>query len=224
VIAGSLLLIVVAIGLLALGLLRGSNPYLIGSIAASLLAAIVLIAGSRRASRAPAAENDAGDDTDREGAPGASRVAHRRARRESVTQVMAAVREEPVDDRPGLGERLASSMGEPSIPVQSAAADMDRGRVASQHALDEDDEYDDEDPPDEPVAQQVSASEAARVARMTMDVLVIDGRPRYHLAGCVHLLGRESEPLPVGEAIELGFTPCGLCEPDSALLAEARRV
>ena len=68
-IAGSLLLIVVAIGLLALGLLRGSNPYLIGSIAASLLAAIVLIAGSRRASRAPAAENDAGDDTDREGAP-----------------------------------------------------------------------------------------------------------------------------------------------------------
>ena len=26
------------------------------------------------------------------------------------------------------------------------------------------------------------------------------------------------------EAIELGFTPCSLCEPDSALLAEARRV
>ena len=37
-IVGSLLLIVVAVGLLALGLLRGSNPYLVGSIAASLLA------------------------------------------------------------------------------------------------------------------------------------------------------------------------------------------
>jgi hypothetical protein len=30
--------------------------------------------------------------------------------------------------------------------------------------------------------------------------------------------------LPVHEAIELGFTPCGLCEPDSALLTEVRRV
>jgi hypothetical protein len=59
---------------------------------------------------------------------------------------------------------------------------------------------------------------------MSVDVLVIDGRPRYHLAGCVHLLGRDSEPLPVGEAVELGFTPCSLCEPDSALLADARRV
>ncbi len=59
---------------------------------------------------------------------------------------------------------------------------------------------------------------------MSAEVLVIDGRPRYHQAGCVHLLGRESEPLPVSEAVELGFTPCSLCEPDSALLAEARRV
>ena len=83
---------------------------------------------------------------------------------------------------------------------------------------------DDEDPPDEPAAQYVSAADAARVARMSAEVLVIDGRPRYHLPGCVHLLGRESEPLPVSEAVELGFTPCSLCEPDSALLADARRV
>jgi hypothetical protein len=82
----------------------------------------------------------------------------------------------------------------------------------------------DDDPPDEPSAQIVSAANAARVAMLTSDVLVVDGRPRYHVTGCVHLLGREGEPLPVGEAVELGFTPCGLCEPDSALLAEARRV
>jgi hypothetical protein len=85
-------------------------------------------------------------------------------------------------------------------------------------------DFDDEDPPDEPSAQVVSASQAARVAMLTADVLVVDGRPRYHISGCVHLLGRESEPLPVGEAVELGFTPCGLCEPDSKLLADARRV
>jgi len=81
---------------------------------------------------------------------------------------------------------------------------------------------DEEDPPDEPARQQVSPADAARVARMSTSVMVIDGRPRYHLAGCVHLLGRDGEPLPVNEAVELGFTPCSLCEPDTALLADLR--
>jgi hypothetical protein len=80
---------------------------------------------------------------------------------------------------------------------------------------------DDEDPPDEPAPQPVTPAEAARVARMSAQVLVIDGRPRYHLAGCVHLLGRDSEALPVSEAVKIGFTPCGLCEPDTVLLADA---
>jgi hypothetical protein len=74
----------------------------------------------------------------------------------------------------------------------------------------------------DPAAQAVAPAEAAKVARLLSDVLVIDGRPRYHLPGCDHLRGRESEPLPVSEAIELGFTPCARCEPNSALLANAR--
>ena len=74
----------------------------------------------------------------------------------------------------------------------------------------------DDDPyPDEPAAQHVAPADAARVARMADDVLVVDGRPRYHLAGCLHLRDRETEPLPVGEAVELGFTPCAACEPDT---------
>lgn len=79
-------------------------------------------------------------------------------------------------------------------------------------------------PPDEPDAQRVAPATAARVARLTTDVMVIDGRPRYHLSTCPHLVGRESEPLPVAEAVELGFTPCGRCEPDDRLLADAGRV
>ena len=85
-------------------------------------------------------------------------------------------------------------------------------------------EPDEDDPADEPLPQSVRPADAVQVARMDAEVLVVDGRPRYHLPGCVHLLGRDSEPLAVNEAIELGFTPCGLCEPDSALLARARRV
>lgn len=88
----------------------------------------------------------------------------------------------------------------------------------------EDDDDDDDEPLNEPPAQEISASDAARVATMHTEVVVVDGRPRYHKRGCVHLLGRSSEPIPVSEAVELGFTPCSLCEPDSALLADLRRV
>src|SRR5690606_370800 len=41
----------------------------------------------------------------------------------------------------------------------------------------------DADPPDEPAPQPVSADDVARVARLATEVLVVDGRPRYHLAG-----------------------------------------
>jgi hypothetical protein len=241
VIPGSLLLILIAVALLALGLVQGTNSYLVGSIAASLLAAIALIAGSRRAGARrggePTADHDEVDDRE---PVGATRGARRRTPGESSTETLRTARDGASDrhrdsgygslhehesglhdDAEPAGRRMQTIV-EPAIPAQGTAPDLDRGRGASQHAVD--DEYDEDDPADEPVAQQVSAADSARVAQLSTDVLVIDGRPRYHLAGCVHLLGRDSEPLPVAEAIELGFTPCGLCEPDSALLAEARRV
>ena len=82
-------------------------------------------------------------------------------------------------------------------------------------------DYDDEDPADEPPIQRVSPADARRVAQIDADVVVVDGRPRYHLPQCSHLVGKQHEPLPVNEAVELGFTPCAWCEPDSALLATA---
>jgi hypothetical protein len=84
-------------------------------------------------------------------------------------------------------------------------------------------EFDDGDPPDEPGEQPVDEADAAVVARLSTAVYVIDGRPRYHLGQCLHLLGRDSESLPVREAVELGFTPCAQCEPDRSLLATTRR-
>ena len=61
------------------------------------------------------------------------------------------------------------------------------------------------------------------MARLRAEVAVIDGRPRYHLVECLHLLGREVERLPVMEAVELGFSPCGQCEPATVLLAGVPR-
>lgn len=195
-IVASLLLIVGAAGLLGLGLWQSSSGLLSGSIAASLLAAVVLVVGARRAVAARPAR-DRVDDQDWDDRAW-----------DDQTRIEAPV--------PEAGSEAVTM----TIPAQQAPG---RGAAPGQ---DYDSEYaDDElDPPDEPAPQQVSAADAARVGRMLTDVLVVDGRPRYHLPGCVHLLGRESEPLPVGEAVELGFTPCSLCEPDSALLADARRV
>jgi hypothetical protein len=73
-------------------------------------------------------------------------------------------------------------------------------------------------PEDEPPVEAVTTAQARAVAQLMAEVGVIDGRPRYHLAACLHLLGRTVERLPVLEAVELGFTPCGQCEPVRALL------
>nr|WP_308442141.1 hypothetical protein [Dactylosporangium siamense] len=115
------------------------------------------------------------------------------------TAMMPPVRDEPVAPQQPPADEY------PDAPVGDWSVDGD--------------DYDDEDPEDEPPIQPSSAADIARVSTMTDEVLVIDGRPRYHVRGCVHLLGRESEPLPIGEAVELGFTPCSVCEPNDAVLA-----
>lgn len=82
-------------------------------------------------------------------------------------------------------------------------------------------EHGDEDPADEPPPQRTQPADAVRVSRMIAEVLVVDGRPRYHLADCASLGGRITEALPVAEAVELGFTPCSRCRPVDRLVAEA---
>ncbi|WP_348774087.1 hypothetical protein [Micromonospora sp. WMMD1076] len=74
----------------------------------------------------------------------------------------------------------------------------------------------------DPSAEYLSTGDVARLVRLPGEVLVVDGRPRFHLPGCPHLVGREDEPLPVAEAVALGFTPCARCEAATTLLAEAR--
>ena len=82
-------------------------------------------------------------------------------------------------------------------------------------------EPDEDDPADEPLPQAVRPADAVRVARMNAEVFVVDGRPRYHLADCPHLVGKLTEPLSAAEAVELGFSPCGLCRPVDRLVAQA---
>lgn len=72
---------------------------------------------------------------------------------------------------------------------------------------------DDGEGPEEPH----DATLAGLVARLPDEVLVVDEHPRYHVPACRALSGRPVIPLPVSEAVELGFTPCGWCSPNRAL-------
>lgn len=54
------------------------------------------------------------------------------------------------------------------------------------------------------------------------DVFVVSGFPRYHLEECPAVsTNDEAESLPIGEARELGFVPCGACRPDSEIAENA---
>ena len=95
-----------------------------------------------------------------------------------------------------------------------------------------------EDPaPTAPVAVPVARSSSRRVSAPVVEeevedapeldedeevggtVLVVPGRPRYHVEGCRYLTGKETDEVDVLDAREDGFTACGVCKPDAVLEA-----
>jgi hypothetical protein len=109
-----------------------------------------------------------------------------------------------------------------------AARVEDRTEVRAAHRADSaghraDDSVDHEvDHDAEPGEEPTDASDLLVVAGLNVEVRVVDERPRYHLATCVWLANRPTIPIPVSEARQLGFTPCGRCGPDSTLAARYR--
>ncbi len=74
----------------------------------------------------------------------------------------------------------------------------------------------------EPPVEEVEVTDLLLVVDLRDDVLVVDEHPRYHVAGCRWLTGRETFPLPLDEARTDGFTPCAWCEPDRTLAQRER--
>lgn len=77
-------------------------------------------------------------------------------------------------------------------------------------------------PDGEPPEETPDAAASATVAELQDEVVVVDERPRFHVGECRFLPGRPVIPLPVAEALELGFSPCGWCTPVQ-VIAERRR-
>jgi hypothetical protein len=74
----------------------------------------------------------------------------------------------------------------------------------------------------EPDEEDTDAADLLVVYELTDEVLVIDEHPRYHLTRCPWPDHTRAERLPVREARELGFTPCDRCRPDTALARRHR--
>ena len=64
---------------------------------------------------------------------------------------------------------------------------------------------------------QASSLKPELVAGLDDEVVVVDEQPRYHWTSCRGVAAQPVIPLPVREAVELGFTPCAWCAPNRRL-------
>lgn len=117
-------------------------------------------------------------------------------------------------DRPGTAAHRPGSEGSGAAGLLS---DARPGGPADELAPT--DPPPDTEPPVEPDEVRLDDVEELHTAVGAV-VLVVPGRPRYHLAGCRYLSGRQPEECSPVDARERGFTPCGVCRPDAALVAE----
>jgi hypothetical protein len=97
----------------------------------------------------------------------------------------------------------------PGRPAAAAGPRRDTAARAAVHVRD-------------PGVEEVEVTDLLVVVDLKDEVLVVDEHPRYHVAECSWLVGRETIPLPLDEARTDGFTPCAVCSPDRTLAERAR--
>jgi hypothetical protein len=203
------LLVLLGLGLFVAGILTGATALYWGCVAACVVAAVLLVLARRqmtgapaRPAAAPAAEPaTAGSATSR---PAATEVAPSAGTPTDTTTTAA-----PVDPPTGAqagGATAVSAVPADGVPASGGPSD---GAAAVGEL-------------DDPPVEEVEVTDLLLVVDVKDEVLVIDERPRYHLAGCVHLAGRTPIPLPLDEAKSDGFTPCAVCEPDRNLAQRVR--
>lgn len=111
---------------------------------------------------------------------------------------------------PWSGSRPADGSDERRHPAQDAAPPFADGAAAAAGG------------DGEPGIERVTVRDALRVAQLADEVVVVDGHPRYHLAGCPTLTGAGTTPLAISVARRAGFTPCAVCGPDTTFLTRLR--
>ncbi|MGH3450704.1 MAG: hypothetical protein ACRDQW_08215 [Haloechinothrix sp.] len=142
-------------------------------------------------------------------------------------------RRESVDEAESPEEFTAA--GEDTVPEHTAAEDtVAEDRVAEpaggEHEFEQPKAGEsepaavivNENENESPAEEDTDAADLLIVCDLDDQVIVVDEHPRYHLLGCAWLSDRETIPIAVAEARELGFTPCAPCGPDAVLAAKHR--
>ncbi len=153
----------------------------------------------------------------------------RRRRDEPEVEPVVLLDDEPADALPAEkpdnpAQDAASSEPSPQPALVTAAGDGDPVVQAAPVASDQSAEAGDdvEAGEGEPGEEDTDAADLLVVYELNDEVLVVDEHPRYHLTRCTWLDHERGERLPVREARELGFTPCVRCRPDAALARRHR--
>ena len=191
------ILVVVAAVLLVIGLVRGDDDggttFVYASIAVSIVSAILLLVSVflRRGEDVPAESGESATDRPSPFAPSSGDQS------EGVTAVIPGGR-----TRPGAEPTPARRV--PPAPVAPTAEADTAAFAASPEPA---------SAPDEPAAAPAAPAPAAG------EVLVVEGRPRYHVEGCRYLAGKEASPRSLAAARAEGFSACGVCKPDKVAAA-----
>lgn len=130
-------------------------------------------------------------------------------------------------EREGRGKQAAAGVAAAGVGAEAAAAagkrdepERDRsGSGGNDSGRDDSRQYDQDNLPEEDVPDGAVAA-----AQPTgEDIFVVSGHPRFHAQRCP-AVGRDDdiEDIDLIEAIELGFTPCGICRPLATLGGDRR--
>ncbi|MDT7724652.1 MAG: hypothetical protein QOI21_1228 [Actinomycetota bacterium] len=153
--------------------------------------------------------------------------------------------EQPNNEAAAEEDETEKADGEPSDPGETpaeqtelmpAAGDLDSSSTAiivpvleedTEDGSAEDVEEEDASPArsksdGDPGEEETDAADLLVVSELEDQVVVVDEYPRYHLVECVWLAERDTIPIEVSEARQLGFTPCVRCGPDAKLAAKHR--
>lgn len=200
----------IGLGLFVGGLVTGVTAMYWGCVGACLLAAVLLAVARRNISAAPKDTTPATDGVRVEAVPGETDPV--RSAAPAVTPATAfRTLPAPVDaDTPGSANGAPQATAPPATAMWTTVPPAGAGAATAPADL--------EDPP----VEEMEVTDLLLTVDMTDEVLVVDEHPRYHLAGCVALVGRTVIPLPHDEARADGFTPCGICTPNRRLADRAR--
>ncbi|OXM71871.1 MULTISPECIES: hypothetical protein [Amycolatopsis] len=197
-----LILVLAALGLLIAALVTANSLWAWISIGLSVAAGLLLVADF---------------------------VRRRVARRRAAAALVAEPDEEPaaessaaaVDEEPSAAE-VAEDAEKPAGEPSTADAEVDEAPVDQTALLPTAGELVGTAEEGEPGEEPTAPADAEIVDELDAEVVVVDEHPRYHLTDCGWLADRDTIPISVKEARDLGFTPCARCTPD-AHLAEAHR-